>query len=215
MNNLEYFDKSIDEQKSRADKKLLGTEWYCSRYINRVGYKYEPLQMESHNVLKKAMELVEKTVSYYIYSQTDIGREKADLVAEKVVAGMLNEGFPFPLYKARGELCDELNKKDKNEKWRRIWFIDHKEEWPHQPERKVKLLGIKNTWTGKYYPASGDDESYYPGGLSPSFHQSIYEAQVYVFTERGTWMPDRVAYIYPLDLKEQPTQKVEVADYEW
>lgn len=117
--------------------------------------------------------------------------------------------FPGPRYQARGTLatkkrCDYDGPENPN--WRRIWFIDFKDEYPCHEEVVVKITGTRQFSTGKHYPPSGGyndwsgEYDYEPGGLSPRYYQTLFECDHYYKSVSGWRISGYQKLVHPNDL---------------
>ena len=116
---------------------------------------------------------------------------------------MTEKGYPIPHYKAQGRLAARKRREHGEvAEWRRFWFRRLENDFPYRGHLLVRITGLKQFWTGKWYPGGGNYEDYEPGGLSPAYHHTVYQCKFYSLYNTG-WFHDSHLdqyYIHPLDL---------------
>jgi hypothetical protein len=197
----------LDKQSSKADKNLIGTQWFASRHIHRIGYMF----MNHQEVALKEDELIMNEVKTALQWYKEVLDERnRDRIATDILQRMKDRGFPLPTYQARGQVAFE-KRKDAGEDalWRSMWFCLASSQFPYQNPFLIEITGTQRFMTGRYYPASGGsyqdyeggwDSDYEPGGLNPGYHQTLYVATSHYKTYSGKWEPDSTCLIHPNDL---------------
>lgn len=175
---------------TKADKRLIGSIWNVKRHVARAGYYFEHFDPEiisgyddeCHKIMMDLFELQ--------YRQMPEGLSQAEFerINKRIEASIESTaekyGYPNKMkYQARGTLVQRAYRDSGKEKLRAIWYLDincpGENGWEvHLPT--LKIVGIKQCWTGKYYPPSGggygdDDYDYEPGGLDNQVHHSLYK----------------------------------------
>lgn len=181
----EFYVPELDAMKVKADRALLGTNNEITRYIARVGYKYEPMLMSDIDVSQEEDELLKKLFRDSII-KLNLPVDEEDKLAKNFLGQFHSLNYPPPTYHARGELAFRKRKEEGEEtEWRRMWFLDFK-DYPHQEKRVFIPRETVRRITGKYYPPSGGYDPYYgdsdyePGGIYPAFHQTLFIGDIYL-----------------------------------
>jgi len=202
-NENEFYIVELDEQKSTADRSLVGKQFKSSRYIHRVGYLHEAQNLSIEDVKNKEKEML---LDLFRGVLRTLGEKEAENYAKIMLAQFKGVGFPMPSYQAKGVLVSEYRNKDGDAaKWRRMWFKNCKDRHPYINDRPFTITGTRRVITGKWYPYSGGydywgEYDYVPGGLDPAFYQTLYCVDFYVEMENGEFEKDFMALVHPNDL---------------